>query len=182
MARRNEDLLQRYLDGELSGRARRRVQRRLEASEEQRAELERLSRVGELVRASGEQMTEQVSFEGFRARVEEGIRRQHRPGLAARVKVWIGEVLDHRRAVWVPSAALAGAAAVLLALLPLLSTSQAPEHVVGAEVGIRSYSATAEAPSRGTSEIVSVSGATRWAPYSVQNDSGERMAVAWITE
>ncbi|MFO8073477.1 MAG: hypothetical protein R6V85_16555 [Polyangia bacterium] len=182
MARRNEDLLQRYLDGELSGRARSRVQRRLEVSEEQRAELERLRRVGELVREAGEQRAEQFSFDGFRARVEEGIRRQHRPGLAERVRIWMGEVFDHRRAVWVPSAAVAGAAAVLLAVLPLMSTSRAPEPAIGTEVGIRSYSAAAEAPSQGTSEIVSVSGATRWAPYKVKNDRGERMAVAWITE
>jgi anti-sigma factor RsiW len=182
MARLTPELLQRYHDGELSERATRRVEAQLAASADDQQALVRLERLGEMLRVMSEEQLAEVSFDGFEQRVALGIEQQTRPSAWERFKVWTGEFFEHRRVIWVPSAAVATAAVAVLLILPLGPSGPQPlgqPSGGGGEIWTASTGA-APAIARG-SEIVSVRGAVG-VPYQVENEHGELTGVAWITE
>jgi len=176
-------MLARYRDGELSERETGRVEAALAVSPEDAAALERLSRVGDMVRLMSEEGLSTVSFEGFERRVMNGIAGTARPGLGERLGVWIGEFLEHRKAIWIPAASLSGAAAAILLVLPLVTGSpEVPPPAMGTGSGI--WAATAgQAAVPGGSEVVILSrGQTAGMEYEVINDRGESIGVAWIND
>ena len=180
MERLNPQLLERYHDGELSDRQRQQVEAHLERCPEDRAALARIESLSSVMDTAFEEQLSQVSFEGFEKRVMNSLERTERASGMERFKVWMSEVFEHRRRVWVPSAALAGAAAAMLLVIPLLTGSpQSPAPYGG---GIQVYAGDSGAADVRSSEIVSVTGASQWAPYQVSNDRGDKMAVAWISE
>jgi len=181
MERLAPELLQRYLDGELGRREHLRVEARLAARPEDRAALERLRAIGALLRESGEGQLEGVSFDGFPARVMDGVRAERRrPGLLERLGVWLGEFIEHRRRVWIPASAVAGAAAAALLVLPLASAVPESPGVAAGDSRIAVFSGSRDVEAG--SEIVSVTGAPGWRSYQVASDHGEPVAVAWIGE
>lgn len=182
MERLSPRKLQRYLDGELGRREHRRVEAHLAACPDDRAAVERMHALGSLIRESGREMQEGVSFNGFAARVMDGVRRQRRPGAMERLGVWLGEFLEHRRRVWIPAAAVAGAAAAVLLALPLVGGAPEIAPVVAGDTRIAVFGHAGDEAAPGGSEIVSVTGAPGWRPYQVTNEQGESMAVAWIGE
>lgn len=173
------ELLQRYCDGELHGRRHREIEAHLAACPEDRAVVERLRSLSALLREAREEQLEGVSFDGFSARVMDGIRRQERPGALERLGVWFGEFLEHQRRFWIPATAVAGSAAAVLLALPLLTgTPASPAGGADTRIAVYGHDGAVAA----ASEIVSVVGAKQWEPYQVVSDAGESMAVAWIRE
>ena len=187
MKRLEPQLLERYYDGELEGRARRRVEEHLADSPEDRAALERLASLSAAMGEAREEQLAGVSFDGFEKRVLNGLERTEPAGGLERLRVWVAEVLEHRRRIWVPSAAIAGAAAAMLLVIPLVTGAPAAPATMPGDGAVRVYSAGGPRAAPGAtagrgSEILSVRGATSWAPYQVRNAQGESMAVAWINE
>jgi anti-sigma factor RsiW len=184
MERLTPELLQRYSDRELGEREHRLVEAHLAGCPEDRAALERLRALASLLREAREVQLEGVSFDGFSARVMDGVRRQERPGALERLGVWLGEFLEHQRRFWIPATAVAGAAAAVLVVLPLLGGPPGVPQAGGFDSQIAVYG-HAGAPATGAgagSEIVSVVGARQWERFQVAGDAGESMAVAWIRE
>ena len=182
MSRLTRELLERYHDGELSERASERVESLLAASAEDQQNLVHLERLGELLRVMNEEQLSEVSFDGFEQRVAIGIKQQALPGAWERFKVWAGEFFEHRRVIWVPSAALATAAVAVLLILPLAPGGQPTAgHHAGAAGGIWTASTDGAPTIARGSEIVSVHGAAG-IPYQIENEQGELTGVAWFNE
>lgn len=188
MARLNRELLERYHDGELNESARRRVEAMLAESPEDRAALDQLQRLGDLLRVMSEDEVAAASFEGFGQRVMNGLDRAPRPGVGERMRVWLGEFFEHRKVVWIPTAAVAAAAACAM-LIFAFTTAPGPQ-----QGGVQPYpdrSLVAEAQpgfvvntvEQGGSEIMSVNfGEASGFTTSVQNERGEVLGVVWINE
>jgi len=187
MARVTREELARYRDGELSASERARVEEALRtAPAEDRAHLERLDKLGDLVRVMHEEQTSRVSFDGFAERVAEGVRAAKRPGLGERLGVWLAEFFAHRRAIWIPAASLAGAAAAVLLVLPLVRGPQQsaplPQAVAGGIWSASTDGVIATAVPRGSEAVLANGGqVTGWA-FTVPNERGELIGVVWVND
>lgn len=188
MARLTRELLERYHDGELSPSARRRVEALLAESPEDRASLDRLQRLGDLLRTMSEDEVAATSFEGFGQRVMNGLDRAPRPRIGERLRVWLGEFFEHRKVVWIPTAAVVTAAACAMLIFAFV-TAPGPQPGGVQPYPDRSLVAEAQpgfvvnAVGEGGSEIVSVNfGEASGFTTSVQNERGEVLGVVWINE
>jgi anti-sigma factor RsiW len=191
MGRLTRELLERYHDGELSAKARKRVEALLAESPEARASLDQLEKLGNLLRVMNEHSVSSVSFDGFEKRVINGLEQERRPGLGERLRVWAGEFFEHRKVVWIPSAAVVAVAATVVLVFAFVSSPQTPPggmHPAAPQVaigggeadGLKVYGAQEQG---GGSEIVSVNfGGANGFTTTVQNDSGEALGVVWINE
>jgi anti-sigma factor RsiW len=110
---RDDDLLMRFHDGELSDEQARAVGERVKAAPEAAQRLEAMDRLGDALRARTRQAVERQSFDAFFARVERGARAARPLSLRERAAYRLREWLKPW-AVW-PAAAAAGVA--LLALV-----------------------------------------------------------------
>ena len=186
MARVTQDELARYRDGELSASARQRVEEALRTSPEDRAYLERLDRLGELLRVAHEEQTSQMSFEGFAERVAAGIRADEKPGFGERLGVWLSEFFENRRVVWIPAVSAVGAVAALLLVLPLvrgpLPAAPAPQGAAGVIWAASADSAPSASVPRGSEAILANRGQVTGWEFSVPNDRGEPIGVVWVND
>jgi anti-sigma factor RsiW len=187
MARVTQDELARYRDGELSASERRRVEEALRTSPaEDRAHLEKLDRLGDLLRVMHEEQASQASFDGFADRVAEGIRAAEGPRVGERLRVWLAEFFEHRRAVWIPAASLVGAAAAVLLVLPLVRSpqpaAQVPQGVAGPIWAASTDGAMAAAVPRGSEAVLSNRGQVNGWEFTVPNDRGEPIGVVWVND
>jgi anti-sigma factor RsiW len=186
MARLTQEELTRFHDGELSASERARVETALSsAAEEDRAHLEHLDKLGDLLRLMHEEQSSAVSFEGFAERVAQGIRAQERPPVSARLKVWLSEFFAHRRVVWIPAASLAGAAAAILIALPLARAPQGTQPLgPGAHPQIwqASAGAAADAVPRSSQAILANRDQVSGLELVVSNDRGESIGVVWVND
>jgi ferric-dicitrate binding protein FerR (iron transport regulator) len=180
MAKLTDELVERYLDGELKPRKARAVEKLLETSAEHRETLETVGQIGDLLRLMNEENLKDVSFEGLGARLDREIRADERPSRLSRARVWVAEFLENRRGVWVPAAAAVGALALVLILLP-----RGPEGSQGgltsrnADDGIQLHTSSQPFMSR----IDSVDfGDLTGAQYSIDDDRGGKIGVVWINE
>jgi anti-sigma factor RsiW len=188
MARVTIDELARYRDGELSASARKRIEEALRTSPtEDRAHVEKLDRLGDLLRVMHEEQASQVSFDGFANRVEVGIRAAEKPGLGERLGVWFAEFFEHRRVVWIPAASLVGAAAAVLLVLPLVHGPQPaaplPQGVAGGIwAASTTESAMATAVPTGSEAVLANRGQVTGWEFTVPNDRGEPIGVVWVND
>lgn len=185
MARPTEELLQRYHDGELDESERRSVEASLAESPEARRTLDRIQRLGELLRVMNEEESAAVSFEGFEQRVMNGLDRGEPPGFGERTRVWWSEFFEHRKVVWIPTAAVVAAAACVMLVLAVAMPTPPASHGAGpvADDGfvVRGYAP--EHPPTWGSSIVSVNfGSGSGFTTSVVNEQGEALGVVWINE
>ena len=181
MAKPADDILHRYLDGELSAQQAARVEKELRDSPGDRADVEAFGRIGTLMRLMDEEMTTDVSFEGLSDKVLAEIKTTRSSlSLWENIKTWLSEFFSYRRAVWVPAAAVVGAACSAVLIVPLFGAP--PAAVSGAsDTGIVLHSA---APATGTGsriEAVDFGGATG-TQYAMDDGSGHTVGVVWITE
>jgi hypothetical protein len=180
MARVTQDELARYRDGELSASARQRVEEAL------RTYLERLDRLGDLLRVAHEELASQVSFEGFAERVAAGIHAAEKPGVGERIRVWLEEFFEHRRAVWIPAVSAVSAVAALLLVLPLLHgpmpAAPAPQGTAGVIWAASADSAASTAVPRGSEAILANRGQVTGWEFTVPNDRGEPIGVVWLND
>jgi len=184
MARLTRELLERYHDGELNESARRSVEAELTASSEARDSLDRLQRLGDLLRVMNEEEASAVSFEGFEQRVMNSLDRAQAPGFGERMRVWLSEFFEHRKVVWIPSAAVVAAAACVMLVLAIATPTQ-PQHGTrpfdDQSFVAREYGRD-QLPTWGSS-IVSVNfGSGSGFTTSVLNERGEALGVVWINE
>jgi anti-sigma factor RsiW len=187
MARVTQDELTRYHDGELSASERKRIEEALRTSPaEDRAQLEKLDRLGDLLCIMHEEQVSQMSFDGFADRVAEEIRAAEKPGLGERLGVWFAEFFEHRRIVWIPAASLVGAAAAVLLVLPLVRGPQPaapiPQGVSGGIWAASTDGAMATAVPRGSEAILANRGQVTGWEFTVPNDRGEPMGVVWVND
>jgi anti-sigma factor RsiW len=184
MARVTREELARYRDGELSASERSRVEEALRTSPADRAYLESLDRLGTLLRTSYEEQAALASFDGFVERVQAGVRAAERPSVGERLSVWLSEFFEHRRAVWIPAASLAGAAAAVLLVLPLVRGPQplpAPQGVPGGIWAAAADAAIAAVP-RGSEAVLANRGQVNGLEFTVPNDHGEPIGVVWVND
>ena len=110
---RDDDLLMRFHDGELSESQARAFAERLRAAPETAKRLEAMEGLGDALRERTQRAVERQSFDGFFARVERGAREARPLSLRERAAYYLREWL-RPWAVW-PAAAAVGVA--LLALV-----------------------------------------------------------------
>ncbi|MCP4601549.1 MAG: hypothetical protein GY847_13725 [Proteobacteria bacterium] len=182
MAKLTEELLERYHDGELSPRKAKWVEQRLKESPEHRNSLEKMVRMKQLIHLMNEEALTDVSFAGFKERVEIGIKREQGSGAWERLKVWAAEFFEHRQVIWVPSAAVATVAIAVLIALPFVTGTPAESTYDNANNGIWMASNTpgVEAPG---STIVSINfGGATGEKYDIPDGQGGTVGVVWIVE
>ena len=189
MAGLTKELLERYHDGELNESSRRSVEAMLAESPDAKGSLDRLDRLGDLLRVMNEEDAAAVSFDGFEQRVMNSLDRDEPPGFGERTRVWLGEFFEHRKAVWIPSAAVAAAAACVMLVLAFAMPTQ-PQYERGPIADGRGGGdgivvrdlAGDQLPTWGSS-IVSVNfGSGSGFTTSVVNERGEALGVVWINE
>jgi len=187
MARLTHEELTRFHDGELSASERARIEGVLQgASDQDRVHLEKLDKLGDLLRLMHEEQSSQVSFDGFAERVAAGIRAQEKPTMGARLGIWLSEFFEHRRVIWVPAASLVGAAAAVLIALPFMGTpkeTSRPSSTPSPEIWTAS-AATAQqnAVSRGSEAILSNRDQVSGMELVVSNERGEPIGVVWVND
>jgi hypothetical protein len=186
MAKLNQKLLERYYDGELSPSKARKVEQLLSKSPEHQASLKKMTQVGNLLRLANTEALENVSFERLEKRVAAGISKDEETPLIEQLKVWVREFFSYRKAVWIPTAVVAGAAIAVLLVLPLTTSSQ-----IEPETPIVSDPETwmaGDDTSKGGSKIESVtfddtkeSGESTFQVSKVDSQNGS-IGVVWIVE
>ncbi|MCU0660863.1 MAG: hypothetical protein MUC50_00885 [Myxococcota bacterium] len=175
MAKPSVELLNKYNDRELSPSEWRRVDAQVASSVESKGELEKMRRIGELVRLMGDELSSAVSFEGFSERVAAGVRADRPLTLGEKLSVFTREFFEHRRQVWIPAAC--AAAAVLAVVLAL------PFFGAGAGATAPVWTASASGGAQEGSLIQEVSfGDLRGAVYQVEDGRGGTAGVVWIVE
>ena len=188
MGKLTQEVLQRYHDGELSTRATKRVEADIEASPQWRQSLQQMSQLGELLRLMNEESLDDVSFDGFEARVTAGIEREDHPGGLERLRVWLSEVFEHRPVIWVPATAVVGVSLALLLALPFIgggtgnqTSGPVPATGAGNNTGGGIWTASAGGAAGSSIEAVDYGGASGQV-YDVPNGKGGMTAVVWINE
>jgi anti-sigma factor RsiW len=182
MPKLTEEMLERYLDGEMSPKKAKQVEHLLDAFPEHRESLAELTQLGDLLRLMSEERVKEVSFEGFSTQIERDIREEasHLP-LSTRASIWIGEFFDNRRVVWVPAVATVSVLALALVFVFLPANPSSPTTGAPAVVdkGIQLH--TGYTPL--VSSINSVDfGELTGTHYSIKNDQGDTVGVVWINE
>jgi len=181
-----DDVLQRYLDGDLPADEMRRVEGVLATSPEDVAELERYRRLGELLRAASVEMERAPEALGERAlpdamfaRIEAGIAAEATAAAGGRPPLRAVPSGGRRRVVAGVTLALAAAAAVWLVARSGLAPG-GPVAVVGEDAG-GGPTVVATAP-RG-SEVLDIDfGKSTGTVFNVEGSRGEPLAVVWIDD
>jgi anti-sigma factor RsiW len=186
MIKLNQNLLARYYDGELSPRKARKIEQLLRESPEHQESLKKMTQLGELLRLANEEKMESVSFERFEQQVTAGISKGEDSTLLEQLKVWVSEFFSYRKAVWVPTAVVAGAALAALLVLPLSTPTQVEDK---APTGNRNDTwIAADDTSKGGSKIESVTfddtGDSSDSKFEVSKIDGQNgsVGVVWIVD
>lgn len=114
----DDDLLQRYYDGDLTPDEERGVRAEVAKSPSAQERLAELAALHELMQAPVLEAAQGLDGDALFARIQAGIQAQQQLGFGERLRVLSGEWFEHKRGVLVPAAAsLAAAAAALIILL-----------------------------------------------------------------
>jgi anti-sigma factor RsiW len=118
-AQERDDLVQQFLDGELTPEQAGRAREILASDSGLRRQANAYRRIGDLIRQAALDQTSPERVDEAWRRVASGIREPAAPGSGpTRAWVWMGEVVSHRKRYWIPAAgALAALAAVLVLVL-----------------------------------------------------------------
>jgi anti-sigma factor RsiW len=177
-----DELLQRYFDGDLDPAAAAAVAQRVEHSPEARERLRALNALHAAVDRSVQDQVPGVDFDALFARIERGV--QERPTPSAEERAWWHEHMETQPAkkprAWLPAmGALAAAAVLLLAVLRGLSLphgDQAPATKGAPEAS----GGTSSTPG---SEVVEVDfGSNAGTVFEIALDDGNSTPVVWIND
>jgi anti-sigma factor RsiW len=183
-----DELLQRYFDGEIGDRQAARVRAHVDGCPHCGAQLERLSKLHRMLALVADEIADSVHSDALYARVAQGARAAPPPRFGERLRLWWDDLLEplRPRGVWVPvGVAAVGVAAALLvvvrgAVSPELQRS--PE----AAVATKEPEASRQRPPRArivASEIVQVdSGLNAASIFAVEVGEGTSTPVVWIEE
>jgi anti-sigma factor RsiW len=171
-----DDILQRYFDGELSGKRCEGVQEHLESCELCQKRQESLSKLHELFAQNAEELARDVNFDLLYRRVASEIARQKPAGLLEKLRAWWEGLNAWQPRVWAPATAVALAAVALVVftrprepeLLESANGKQTPQSMVAAT---------------SSSEIVRVDfGDKAGTVFEVALAEGITTAVIWIND
>jgi hypothetical protein len=172
----DDDLLQRYYDGDLTPAEERSLRTQLSHDEGARRRLDELAQLSELMRAPVLEAASGLDSDALFARIELGIREQKALGFGERLRVVGGEWYEHKRSVLLPAAAsLAAAAAVLVILLVPREAKQPTSGEPGA------VATQGGAKVHGTSVENVDFGQSTGTVFEVDNE-GVSAAVVWISD
>lgn len=181
-----DELLQRYFDGELEPTAAAQIAQQLERDAATRDRLRTLTALRGAIGNAIEDETRGVDFNALFARIEQGVHQQPTPTVAEHA--WWRERIEQRPAKamrWMPAmGAFAAAAVVLLAVLRGLSLPHG-DDVQGAASGKQSgtQQSGAPAPSTPGSEVVQVDfGSSGGTVFEIALDDGNSTPVVWIND
>jgi anti-sigma factor RsiW len=181
-----EELLQRYFDGDLAPSPAASVAQHLQqcaACAQRHRALVALRRA--IVQAA-EDSARGVDFDAMFARVERGVREQPPPNLIERSSVWWQDRLEQRaRALWMPAAGALAAAAVLLLVVrgTLPSGDDAPIAAGGSKAGNPSAAPNTAPEAVPGSEVVQVDfGTNAGTVFEIALDDGNSTPVVWIND
>lgn len=198
-----EELLNRYFDGDLHGSQATDVEQHLGGCDACSARHRELSQLRKMIEATAEDAMRGVDFNAIYGEIERGIREpRSAPGVLERLSVWVRDLSEQRPArLWVPIAGGLAAAIVLGMLLrrggPAEQLPQAENQVEGdpaAEVTEGSAREAAEAaPDQlreseaiaavSSSEIVQVDfGSSAGTVYEISLANGVSTPVVWIND
>lgn len=114
----DDDLLQRYHDGDLTPDEELSVRAEVAKSPSAQRRLSELAALHEMMQAPLLEAAQGLDSDALFARIQAGIQQQQRAGFGERLRVLSGEWFEHKRGVLLPAAAsLAAAAAALIILL-----------------------------------------------------------------
>ena len=123
---RVEELLERYLDGELSSRVEASVRGHLAGCETDRQRLQSLQNLRKLVQVELSAHLDEVDFSRLWPAVRRSIAVERQPGLMERLRLFFSELLTYRAPAVAAVAAAAVALAVVIPLLPFIGTDSIP--------------------------------------------------------
>jgi hypothetical protein len=125
----DDDLLQRYYDGDLTPAEERNVRTELSHDAAARRRLDELAQLSELMRGPMLEAAGNLDSDALFAGIEAGIRQQKALGFGERLRLVGGEWYEHKRGVLLPAAASLAAAAAVLVLLLVPREAQQPDGV-----------------------------------------------------
>jgi anti-sigma factor RsiW len=165
-----DELLQRFIDGDLTPEEAARAREILGADPQLRRDAQAYRRLGDLIReAAGTDALQGDADEAWK-RVSEGLggepARDEGPSVA---RVWLAEVVNHRKRYWIPAAGAALAAAATL--LVVLSVEEVPEVPVQVEQAVELRSRVTDISLNSASTMV----------IEVETGAGGTAAVLWVT-
>ena len=174
----DDDLLQRFYDGDLTPEEERKVRAEIAQSSAAQKRLEELSRLSELFRTLPMPAVQQLDSDAMFAGIERGIEAQKALGFGGRLRLVVSEWGEHKKGMFVP--ALASMAVAAAALVILLS----PRHAQD----LKSGTDTTEAPPLAMATLVHGSivedvdfGESTGTVFEVEN-AGVSAAVVWISD
>ena len=177
----DDDILQRFHDGELSPSEARSVQAQVARDPAAQRRLRELAQLGALLRDAADELSSGLDSEALFASIEARIAAQPTPTVGARLRVATSEWFAHRRATLVPAlAATAVAAATLIAVLRPLE--DAPQ------VAVQIQHLEQKAPPIAVASLVKGSsveeidfGSSTGTVFEIDNQ-GVGVAVVWISD
>ena len=166
----DDDLLQRYYDGDLTRDEERSVSAELARSESAQQRLAQLAELTELMRAPVLEAAAGLDSDALFAGIQGGIQQQQALGFGERLRLVTGEWYEHKRGVLVPAAASLAAAAAALIILLVPREAHHPDN-----------GATVLAELHGTSIENVDFGQSTGTVFAVDNQ-GVSAAVVWISD
>lgn len=192
----DDDKLQRYFDDELPESEAEKIRRAIEESDEERARLQQLERLRELMRMAADDAAFDIGSDELYAKVREGIDRHKRAGFGEGLRAVEGgksgeprRKTPPRRGAWIAGTALAAAAAVAIVVMARpgepeqseVARTEVPAETAPTDKATTPSSVEIEAP--GGSEVVEVDfGKNTGTVFEVPGDAGEAIAVVWIDD
>jgi anti-sigma factor RsiW len=176
-----DDLLQRYYDGELTGKRSERVRNHLQECQLCQKRQQSLARLHGLFQLNAEQIARDVDFDLLYRRVASQIERQQPAGLIEKLQAWWDGIPLWRPQVWAPATAVAFAAIAIVVLNARWREQGSLESTRGRK---QPRSLVAEAPaSAAGSEVVRVDfGDKPGTVFEVALAEGVTTAVVWIND
>jgi anti-sigma factor RsiW len=178
----DDQILSRYYDGELNDSERAQVEAQLESNPESAKAIRNMKTMSELFRTMQAQHLEDISFDGLDKRVLNEIHRNPSPiSTGERIRVWFSEFFAHRKAVWIPAVSMAGAACVAL-LAVGLNPGQSQMPAMPSQNAPSTWTASGSTDAVAATLTVSAPDEMTVQKYSLETETGQRIAVVWINE
>jgi len=182
-----DDLLQRYFDGDLSPLEERTVRARIEQDPSAKTRLRELEQLSAMLGSAAEDMGAGLDSAALFAGIEADLKRNEQLGLGERLRVIAGEWSEHRRGalISIGSAAAIAAAALLMVLTPAADDTQTQARSAPPpreERKVRLAEAEPTPPTVHGSQVEKVDfGKNTGTVFEVENQ-GVTTAVVWIAD
>lgn len=116
-----DELLQRYFDGEVEARQATEVRAHVDGCPDCSARMTALSRLHTLLSSAGDEFADSVHSDALFARIREGVRAAPAAGLGERLRLWWDDLIEPLRpqGMWMPATAAVGVAVALFVVTRL---------------------------------------------------------------